>query len=83
MARPKTFTDAEISSLLKAMRADGVSKFKYKGLEVEFMPGGLRPFTAEMDENDDPFIAKERLKEAMENFKATNKTAEEDLLWST
>lgn len=81
MARTKTFTNSEVDSLLKTMRAGGVLAFKYKGLEVQFAPQFAHaPTDGSLD--DDPFIAAERVKAAVEKFNQVNKDEDLDMEWS-
>lgn len=73
-----------IAALLQMLKAEGVSKFKGLGIEVEFDPrsGGVPMPTSLFDEAveelDDAIQG-----EAKENFKRAQRHKDEDLFWST
>lgn len=81
MARPRAFTNTEVDALLEIMRKRGVASFEFRGLKVNFAPTAY-PSQAGSDEELDPFVAAERVKQAVEDFKKVNEDDRINLEWS-
>lgn len=79
MARPRAFNNGEVDALLSIMRKHGVGGFKFRGLEVSFAPSA---FTGDSDTDLDPFVAAEKVKSAVEQFKKINDEDRLNLEWS-